>query len=72
MENLLVVEWSRTSDRRAKVRFQMPPKTHQVHAVYVLVKFVVRKVPWSVVSNLPLVLSQVKIFLPWVSGISKL
>ena len=32
---------------KRRVRFQMPPKTHRMHAVYVLVKSVVPKVPWS-------------------------
>ena len=49
----------------SRVRFQIPPKTHRVHAVYVLVKSVVPKVPWSVTSSLPWVLPLEKISLPF-------
>ena len=46
------------------VQFQMPPKILQVHVVCGLVKSLILKVPWSVVSHLPWVLSLEKNFLP--------
>ena len=50
-----------TSERMARFRFQMLSKSHREHVVYVLVKFVVPKVPWSVVSSLLWLLSLEKI-----------
>ena len=54
--------WRQASDRNVWFRFQMLSKNHRVHAVYVLVKFVVPKIPWSVASSLPWVLSLEKNF----------
>ena len=53
------------SDWRAQVLFQMPPKAYRMHEVYMLVKSVVPKVPWSVASGLPWVLSLEKNFFPF-------
>ena len=63
--------WRRVSDRWARVQFQMPPKTYRVNVVYLLVKSVVLKVPWSVTSSLPWVLFLEKNSLPF-RDISKL
>ena len=46
-------------------RFQMPPKTHWLHAVYVLVKSFIPKVQWLVFSSLPCVFCLDKICLPF-------
>ena len=43
--------WHRASDfRRVRFRFQTPPKTHRLHAVYVIVNSVVPKVSQLVVT----------------------
>ena len=58
-------------DLRAWILFQMLPKTHRVHAVYVLVKSDVPEVLRSVASSLPWMFTLEKISLPF-RGISKL
>ena len=53
--------WHRASDRRPRIHFQMPPQSYWMLAVYVFVKFMIKKIPWSVVSRLPWLLSLEKI-----------